>query len=142
MSLPDGITADIEALKRLRGHRADRAARQLHTAQVAQRALNLRIEQAHQDVEHARVHEAQQCKALLNRYQGQVLSLRSLTGWGEEERKVSAATVHKEGALRLLFEQRQREEEDRQRIRLHASTCLRQVEKLRELSVLLAGEEA
>ncbi|WP_300729757.1 type III secretion protein [Pseudomonas sp.] len=140
MSQSDAITADIEALKRLRGHRADRVTRQLHTAQTAQRALTVRIEQACQDVEQARVDEARQRKALLNRYQGQVLSPRTLAGWSEEERAVSAATARQEGTLQALFEQRQRKEQELQQIRQNASQCLRQVEKLREVAVLLAGE--
>lgn len=140
MSLPDAIAVEIDALKRLRRHRSDRAGRQLVAAQVAQRALTERIEQARQEVEQARAQEGQQRMVLLNRYQGQVLSPRALAGWSEQERAVSEVTVRQEVALQWLCEQRRRQDEELQQIRLHASKCLRQVEKLRELAELLVGE--
>ena len=140
MYLPEVPQCEIEALQCLRGYRAERAERQLRKALVAQRALSVRIEQARVLVEQTRLQEARQRAELLGRHRGRAVSLQTLTGWGEAERKACAETVREEQRLQLLFDQQRREVIDVERARKHASQYRRAVEKLRELSALWGQE--
>lgn len=54
MSHPEMFLCEIQALQQLRQHRADRAARQLQRAYMAQRVLSGRIQQARERVEQVR----------------------------------------------------------------------------------------
>lgn len=136
MYLPEVPLSEIETLQCLRGFRAERAERQLRKALAALQALSVRIEQARVQVEQTRLQEARQRAELLGRHRGRAVSLQTLTGWGEAERKACAETVREEQRLQLLFDQQRREVIDVERARKHASQCRRAVEKLRELSVL------
>ena len=131
---------ELAALQHLRRYRAERAERAVHAAQRAQQALGVRIEQAHTTVEQARQHEAQQRLELFGRHQGQLMSPRALASWSEQERKVAVATAREEGRLQGLCEQQSQQAEQLESARQHASACQRQVEKLRELSALLAEQ--
>lgn len=142
MSLSDDPLLATQALQRLRGYRADCAERLLHKALMEQRGLNLRIEQARTAVEQARQNESQQRAALFNRYQGQALSRQMLSGWDEALRKGTAQTAQQAGALQSLLEQQRHGAANVERARKQACACQRQVEKLRELSILLAEEGA
>ena len=140
MSLSDDSLLATQALQHLRGYRADRAERLLHNALLEQQALSLRIEQTRTAVEQARQHESRQRTALLNRYQGQAVSRQMLSGWDEALRKGAAQTAAQAGALQSLLEQQCRGAANVERARKHASERQRQVEKLHELSTLLAEE--
>ncbi|MBJ2257539.1 hypothetical protein [Pseudomonas psychrophila] len=140
MSLFDGLLCETRALERLRGHRAERAERVLQKALSEQRALNLCVEQARMDVEQARDHENSQQIVLLNRYRGQVVSFQVLSGWNEALHKVSAHTAEQQRILQSLLERQRHEAVSVERARKHVAESQRQVEKLRELSLLLAEE--
>jgi len=140
MSLFDGLLCETRALERLRGHRAERAERVLQKALSEQRALNLCVEQARMDVEQARDHENSQQIVLLNRYRGQVVSFQVLSGWNEALHKVSAHTAEQQNILQSLLERQRHEAVSVERARKHVAESQRQVEKLRELSLLLAEE--
>lgn len=131
---------EIEALQHLRLYRAERAERALQKAQVSLRALAVQIEKAHTVVERARLYEIQQRDELVSRYQGQVVSPRDLTNWRAQECKVSAATAREDGVLQSLFEQQRLGVAQVESARKQATACQRQVEKLRELSALLAEQ--
>ena len=135
MYLPEVPLSEIETLQCLREYRAERAEGQLRKALAARQALSVRIEQARVQVEQSRLQEARQRAELLGRHRGRAVSLQTLTGWGEAERKACAETVREEQRLQLLFDQQRREVIDVERARKHASQCRRAVEKLRELSV-------
>ena len=140
MSLFDGLLCGTRALERLRGHRAERAERVLQKVLSEQRALNLCVEQARMDVEQARDHENSQQIVLLNRYRGQVVSFQVLSGWNEALHKVSAHTAEQQNILQSLLERQRHEAVSVERARKHVAESQRQVEKLRELSLLLAEE--
>ncbi|KAB0490509.1 hypothetical protein [Pseudomonas psychrophila] len=140
MSLFDGLLCETRALERLRGHRAERAERVLQKVLSEQRALNLCVEQARMDVEQARDHENSQQIVLLNRYRGQVVSFQVLSGWNEALHKVSAHTAEQQNILQSLLERQRHEAVSVERARKHVAESQRQVEKLRELSLLLAEE--
>lgn len=140
MSLFDGLLCETRALERLRGHRAERAERVLQKVLSEQRALNLCVEQARMDVEQARDHENSQQIVLLNRYRGQVVSFQVLSGWNEALHKVSAHTAEQQRILQSLHERQRHEAVSVERARKHVAESQRQVEKLRELSLLLAEE--
>lgn len=143
MSLFDGLLCETRALERLRGHRAERAERAERVLQKVlseQRALNLCVEQARMDVEQARDHENSQQIVLLNRYRGQVVSFQVLSGWNEALHKVSAHTAEQQRILQSLLERQRHEAVSVERARKHVAESQRQVEKLRELSLLLAEE--
>lgn len=140
MSLFDGLLCETRALERLRGHRAERAERVLQKALSEQRALNLCVKQARMDVEQARDHENSQQIVLLNRYRGQVVSFQVLSGWNEALHKVSAHTAEQQRILQSLLERQRHEAVSVERARKHVAESQRQVEKLRELSLLLAEE--
>ena len=106
-------------LRLLRQHRADRAERVLQLKRREQQALSLSIEQTRAAVELARQHESRQQAVLAGRYQGQLLSPRMLSGWHESQRQVVL---------------------DVESARQYAVECLRNVEKLEQLSALLAEE--
>lgn len=142
MSLSDDAQLATQALQRLRGLRADRADRLLHKALLEQRGLNLRIEQARTAVEQARLHESRQRAALLNRYQGQAVSRQMLSGWDEALRKGAAHTAQQVDAWQSLLEQQSHADATVERARKQASECQRQVEKFREMLLLLAEEGA
>lgn len=140
MSLFDGLLCETRALERLRSHRAERAERVLQKVLSEQRALNLCVEQARMDVEQARDHENSQQIVLLNRYRGQVVSFQVLSGWNEALHKVSAHTAEQQRILQSLLERQRHEAVSVERARKHVAESQRQVEKLRELSLLLAEE--
>ena len=140
MSLFDGLLCETRALERLRGHRAERAERVLQKVLSEQRALSLCVEQARMDVEQARDHENSQQIVLLNRYRGQVVSFQVLSGWNEALHKVSAHTAEQQNILQSLLERQRHEAVSVERARKHVAESQRQVEKLRELSLLLAEE--
>ena len=135
MSLPEESRYEMQALQCLRVHRAQRAERRLRQALVALRALQARIEQARMQVEQTRQQEARQRAELLCRHQGQVVSLQTLIGWNEAQRKACADTDSEEQRLQLLLDQQHRDVIGIENARKHASQCQRAVEKLRELSV-------
>lgn len=140
MSLSDGLLADVETLRRLRRHRAERAERALREAKRAQRALLANIQQAEDALEHTRQEEVRQSAQLLSQHQGQVLTLKDLKSWGAQEHSLSASTLRERGQLEAL--RGQQGEQDRCVGSAHkqVAECLRQVEKLHELSLLLAQE--
>ena len=142
MSQSEVSLSETRALARLRGHRADRAERMLQQALIEQRALDLRIEQARAAVEQASDRESRQRVELLHRYQGQAVSRHMLSGWNETLHKVSAQTAEQQSVLQSLLECQRHEATNVERARKHVSESQRRVEKLRELSVLLAEEAA
>ncbi|AZE59162.1 MULTISPECIES: type III secretion system stalk subunit SctO [Pseudomonas] len=140
MSLSDGLLGEVETLRRLRRHRADRAERALREAKRAQQALLEHIRQAQDALEQTRQEEALQSARLLSQHQGQVLTLQALKSWGTQERSLSASTRREMKQLEAL---KGRQEEKQTRIgsaQKQVTECLRQVEKLQELSLLLAQE--
>ncbi|KGE69457.1 MULTISPECIES: YscO family type III secretion system apparatus protein [Pseudomonas] len=140
MSHSDGLLGEVETLRRLRRHRADRAERALREAKRAQQALLANIRQAEDALEQIRRDEAERSAQLLSEHQGQVLNLQALKSWGAQERSLSANTRRGMGQLEAL----QGQQEERQtcvgRAQKQVTACLRQVEKLQELSLLLAQE--
>ncbi len=141
MSHSDGLFGEIETLRRLRRHRADRAERALREATRARQTLLVHIEQALASLEQARLEEARQSAQLLSQHQGQVLTLKDLKTWGQQELSLSASTRRDEGQLQTLYGQREEKEIQIGSARKHATECLRQVEKLQELSNLLAQDQ-
>lgn len=141
MSHSDVSLGEIETLRRLRRHRADRAERALREAKRARQALVVNIQEAQETLEQTRLEEARKSAALFSQHQGQVLSLQALKSWGKQELSLSESTRHDEGQLQRL--QGQREEKDIHvgRAQLYATQCLKQVEKLQELSNLLIQEQ-
>ena len=140
MSLSDGVLNEVETLRRLRRHRADRAERALREAKRAQQTLLAHIRQAEEALEHTREEEARQSAQLLGQHQGQVLDLKALNSWSAEERSLSANTQRDEGQLLGLRRQREANEMHVGSAQKQVAECLRQVEKLQELSLLLTQE--
>ncbi len=140
MSHSDVLLGEIETLRRLRRHRADRAERALREAKRAQQALLAHIQQAQDALEQTRQEEALQSARLLSQHQGQVLSLQALKSWGTQERSLSANTRREIGQLQALTGQREEKQTRVGSAQKHVTECLRQVEKLQELSRLLAQE--
>lgn len=140
MSHSDGLLGEVETLRRLRRHRADRAERALREAKRAQQALLAHIQQAQHALEHTRQQEALQSAQLLSQHQGQVLTLQALKSWGEKERSLSAHTRREIGQLEALQDQREEKQTLVGSAQKHVTECLRQVEKLQELSLLLTQE--
>ena len=103
-------------LRLLRQHRADRAERVLQLKRREQQAV------------------------LAGRYQGQLLSPRMLSGWHESQRQLAAQTAQQSSALQGLLEQQRQVVLDVESARQYAGECQRKVEKLLELSMLLAEE--
>ncbi|MBN2990527.1 YscO family type III secretion system apparatus protein [Pseudomonas cedrina subsp. fulgida] len=140
MSHSDVLLGEVETLRRLRRHRADRAERALREAKRAQQALLAHIQQAQDALEQTRQEEALQSARLLSQHQGQVLSLQALKSWGTQERSLSANTRREMGQLQALTGQREEKQTRVGSAQKHVTECLRQVEKLQELSRLLAQE--
>lgn len=140
MSHSDVLLGEVETLRRLRRHRADRAERALREAKRAQQALLAHIQQAQDALEQTRQEEALQSARLLSQHQGQVLSLQALKSWGTQERSLSANTRREIGQLQALTGQREEKQTRVGSAQKHVTECLRQVEKLQELSRLLAQE--
>jgi len=140
MSLSDTPQVEVETLRRLRRHRADRAERALREAKRAQQMLLAKIQQAQDALEETQQEEARQSAQLLNQHQGQVLTLKALKSWGAQERSLSASTRRDMGQLEALRDQRHAQESRVGSAQKAVTQCLRQVEKLRELSLLLAQE--
>jgi hypothetical protein len=132
--------AEIETLRRLRRHRADRAERALREAKRARQTLQAHIQDAQQTLEQTRQEEARQSAQLLSQHQGQVLTLKALKSWGLQERSLSASTLRDEGQVQALRAQHTEKEIEVGSAQKYATECLRQVEKLQELSKLLAQE--
>ena len=129
-----------DPLRLLRQHRAGRAERLLHIKRMEQRALSLSIEQARSAVEQARQNESRQQAELTDRYQGQVVSPATLSGWDESQRLWAAQTAQQASALQALFEQQRLVATQVESARQYVGECQRQVEKILQLSVLLAEE--
>lgn len=139
---PQLLLGEIEVLRRLRRHRADRAERALREAKRARQTLLSHIQQAQDGLEQTREEEARQSAELLSRHQGHVLTVKALKSWGVQERSLSDSTRRDEGQLQAL--QGQCEEQDMHigTAQKHVTACLRQVEKLQELSLLLSQESS
>ncbi|NWD25885.1 YscO family type III secretion system apparatus protein [Pseudomonas yamanorum] len=133
--------SEIDTLRRLRKHRADRAERALRAAKRQQQALLLEIQQAGDALEQTRLDEARKTAELLGKHQGQVISFRDIKSWNAEERTLSADTRREEGQLRELHGQRDEQLTHVDSAQKQVTQCLREVEKLQELSILLAQEE-
>ncbi|KAA0947067.1 MULTISPECIES: YscO family type III secretion system apparatus protein [unclassified Pseudomonas] len=131
---------EIDTLRRLRRHRADRAERALREAKGAHKALLAKVEQAQEALEQTRLEETRQTAELANQRQGQVVSLQDLKAWGAQERKLSAGTARDEGQLQALYQQQERQVAHINTAQKQVTQCLREVEKLQELAVLLAEE--
>lgn len=137
---PDPLLNEIETLRRLRRHRADRAERALREAKRTQQALLATICEAEGALERTRLEEAEQSAQLLSQHQGQVLTFQALKSWGAQEQTLSASTRREEGQLHELRDQRVQQAMEIGSAQKQVTLCLRQVEKLQELSILLAQE--
>ncbi|CAM3294102.1 Type III secretion protein YscO [Pseudomonas gessardii] len=133
--------SELDTLRRLRRHRADRAERALREAKRHQQALLAQIQQAQQALEQTRLEEIEKTAELLEKHQGQVLSLSQLKAWGTQERTLSAGTRREEGQLHELHGRREEQVVQVASAQKQVSQCLKEVEKLQELSVLLAQED-
>ena len=140
MSHSEVLTGEIDTLRRLRRHRADRAERALREAKRAQQALVAHIREAQEVLEQTRLEEARQCAELLSLHQGQVVTFKALKNWSAKERQLSAGTRREEGQLLQLQEQQQERAARVGQAQKHVTLCLRQVEKIQELSELLRQE--
>lgn len=69
-----------------------------------------------------------------------MLSLQDLKSWGAQERSLSASTRRNQGQLAQLQGQQDERESRVGQAQKHVTECLRQVEKLQELSRLMAQE--
>lgn len=132
--------SELDTLRRLRRHRADRAERALREAKRHQQALLAQIQQAQDALEQTRLEEIQKTAELLEKHQEQVLSLSQLKSWGTQERTLSAGTRREEGQLHELHGRREEQVVQVASAQQQVSQCLKEVEKLQELSVLLAQE--
>lgn len=132
--------SELETLRRLRRHRADRAERTLREAKRHQQTLLTHIEQAEDTLVHTRQQQALQSAQLLSEHQGHVVSREALKSWAAKEQSLSAETRREEGHLHALHEQKAAQVIEVQQAQQQASQCLRQVEKLQELSTLLSRE--
>lgn len=132
--------SELETLRRLRRHRADRAERALREAKRHQRALQAHIEQAEDALEQTRQQEARQSAQLLSEHQGQVVSVCMLKSWTAKEHTLSADTRREEDRLQGLHGQKETHVIEVERAQKQVNKCLRQVEKLQELSALLTRE--
>lgn len=143
MSLSDGpLQGELDTLRRLRRHRADRAERALHEARRTQQALLIHIDQAQAALEQTRLEETRASAQLLAQHQGQVLTFQALKVWSAQEHSLSAGTRHEAEQLQQLHTKSQEQELRVGSAQRRVSECLRQVEKLQELSILLAQEQA
>ena len=133
--------SELETLRRLRRHRADRAERALREAKREHQALLVHIDHAQDALEQARQQQVLQSAQLLSEHQGQVVTLQVLRSWTAKEHTLSTDTRREEGSLQGLHEQTQAQVIEVKNAQVQASQCLRQVEKLQELSALLAQEK-
>ncbi|RQO44041.1 YscO family type III secretion system apparatus protein [Pseudomonas sp. KBW05] len=140
MSHSDELLGEVDTLRRLRRHRADRAERALREAKRDQQALLTHIQRAQDALEQTRQEETRQGARLLNQHQGQVLSLQALKAWGAQERGLSANTRREVGELEVLQGQQEQKQNRVGSAQRQVTECLRQVEKLQELSLLLTEE--
>ena len=140
MSHSEVLPGEIDTLRRLRRHRADRAERALREAKRAQQALVAHIREAQEILEQTRLEEARQCAQLLSQHQGQVVTFKALKNWSAKERQLSAGTRREEGQLLQLKERQQEQAAQVDHAQKHVTLCLRQVEKIQELSKLLTQE--
>ncbi len=134
--------SEIDTLRRLRKYRADRAERALRAAKRQQQALLLQIRQAADALEQTRLDEARKTAELLSKHQGQVISFQDIKSWNAQERTLSADTRRDEGQLHELHGQRDEQLIHIDSAQKQVTQCLREVEKLQELSLLLGQEEA
>ncbi|MBF6026135.1 type III secretion protein [Pseudomonas sp. P115] len=132
--------SELETLRRLRRHRADRAERTLREAARQQQTLLSHIGQAQDALEQSRQQQALQSAQLLSEHQGHVVSLQALRSWAAKEHTLSADTLRDDGRLQALHGQKEAHVIEVQLAQKQVSQCLRQVEKLQELSALLAQE--
>lgn len=133
--------SELDTLRRLRRHRADRAERALREAKRQQQTLLAHIEHAEDALEQTRQQQVLQSAQLLSEHQGHVVTLQVLKSWTAKEHLLSADTRREEDSLHALHEQTQAQVIEVQHAQKAASQCLRQVEKLQELSALLAQEQ-
>lgn len=142
MSLSDSpLPGELDTLRRLRRHRADRAERALYEARRTHQALLTHIDQARDALERTRLEEAHKSAQLLHQHQGQVLTLQALNSWSAQEQGLCADTRREEEQLQQLHMDSQEQEVQIGSAQRHVTDCLRQVEKLQELSHLLAQEQ-
>lgn len=132
--------SELETLRHLRRHRADRAERVLRAAKRQEQALLTDIGQARDALEQSRQEQARQSAQLLDEHQGHIVSLQALKSWAAKEHGLSADTRLKQDRLQTLHQQKDAQVIEVQTAQKNASQCLRQVEKLQELSTLLAQE--
>lgn len=132
--------SEIDTLRRLRRHRAERAERALREAKNLQRSLQDQVRQAHADLAQTRRRHAEETAELESKHQGQVVSLRALQSWGQQERKLLAGTAREEAGLRELYQQQASQVTHVATAQQQVTQCLREVEKLQELAQLLAQE--
>ena len=140
MSLSEVLSGEIDTLRRLRRYRADRAERALREAKRAQQALVAHIQQAQATLEQTRLEEARQCAQLLSEHQGQVVTFKALKTWSAKEHDLSAGTRREESQLKDLQGQREEQAVQVGSAQKQVTLCLRQVEKIQELSHLLTQE--
>ncbi len=132
--------SELETLRRLRRHRTDRAERTLREAKRQQQALLTHIGQAQDALEQSRRQQTLQSAQLLNEHQGHVVSLQALNAWAAKEHTLSAGTLREVDRLHALQGQKEAHVIEVQLAQKQVSQCLRQVEKLQELSSLLAQD--
>ena len=132
--------SELETLRGLRRHRADRAERTLREAKRQQQTLVKHIEQAQGALVQRRQQQAEQSAQLLNEHQGQIVTLQTLQSWTAKEHRLCADTRSEEDRLLILHEQQDAQLITVQNAQQQVSQCLRQVEKLQELSTLLTQE--
>ncbi len=140
MSLSDVFASEIDTLRRLRRHRADRAERALREAKKAQQALVANIRQAQEALEQTRLDAARQSAQLLSEHQGQVVTYKALKTWSAKEQNLSAGTRREESQLQALHGQSEQQAVRVGSAQKQVTLCLRQVEKIQELSNLLIQE--
>ncbi|WP_248749024.1 YscO family type III secretion system apparatus protein [Pseudomonas sp. MWU15-20650] len=140
MSHSEVLSGEIDTLRRLRRHRADRAERALREAKKAQKTLAAHIQQAQDALEHTRQEEARQTAQLLSEHQGQVLDRKALKAWSAKEQNLSVNTRREEHQLQALQGQCAQQAMAVGSAQRQVTLCLRQVEKIQELSNLLTQE--
>lgn len=140
MSHSEMLSGEIDTLRRLRRHRADRAERALREAKRAEQALVAHIRQAQEALEQTRQEEALQSARLLSEHQGQVVTFKALKNWSAKEQQLSAGTRREESQLLRLQGQQHERVVQVSQAQKQVTLCLRQVEKIQELSDLLRQE--
>jgi len=69
-----------------------------------------------------------------------VVTFKALKNWSAKERQLSAGTRREEGQLLQLKQRQQEQAAQVGHAQKHVTLCLRQVEKIQELSKLLTQE--